>query len=102
VVEVVLADFEPIVLRDRLSLSTLKYMSDAPKRTDPLWLRVIVALVFSAVIGVLTLVMFGDILGPMSLPIAGGVTVVSTVLMATKAKRVGRIATWFMELLSGF
>lgn len=82
-------------------LRTLNGMGERPKRTDPLWLRVIVALLFSAVLGVLTLVMLGDLLGPISLAVAGGVTVVSTVLMATKAKRVGRIATWFMEILSG-
>ncbi len=59
------------------------------------------ALVLSAVLGVLVIVFAGDVLGPASLAVGAGVTVVSTVLMATKARRVGKIATWFMELLGG-
>jgi hypothetical protein len=76
-------------------------MGDAPKQTHPLWLRVIVALVFSSALGVLTLVLVGDLLGPAVFAVAGGVVLVSTVLMATKAKRIGNIAGWFMEILSG-
>ncbi|MCR9163798.1 MAG: hypothetical protein ACE37F_16245 [Nannocystaceae bacterium] len=76
-------------------------MGEAAKRTDPLWLRIVVALVFSCVLGVLTLMVLGDSLGELGFVVAGGVTLVSTVVMATKAKRIGKIATWFMEALSG-
>ncbi|MBV1857157.1 MAG: hypothetical protein KUG77_02010 [Nannocystaceae bacterium] len=72
------------------------------KRADPLWLRIMLALVLGCVLGLLTFVLIGDLIGPSSMILCGALTVVSTVLMAWKGRRVGTIATWFMELLSGF
>ncbi len=79
----------------------LRRMGEKTKRADPLWLRIIVALVLSCVFSLLAFVMVGDLLGPISMYLCGGLAIVSTVLMAWKGRRVGTIATWFMELLSG-
>ncbi len=76
-------------------------MGEKAKRADPLWLRIIVALVLSCVFSLLTLLIIGDVLGPISLVLCGGLAIVSTVLMAWKGRRVGMIATWFFEALSG-
>ncbi len=76
-------------------------MGEKAKRTDPLWLRVVVALVLSCVIALLTLLLLGDLIGPSALYLCGGLAVVSTVLMAWKGRRVGMIAAWFLEVLSG-
>ena len=76
-------------------------MGEKAKRADPLWLRIIVALVLSCVFSLLTLLMVGDVFGPISMYLCGALAIVSTVLMAWKGRRVGTIATWFMELLSG-
>ncbi len=72
-----------------------------PSRPDPLWLRIVVALFFSCILGVLTLLLIGDFVGPLSFVLCGAFTVASTVLMAWKARRVSKIATWFFEMLSG-
>ena len=76
-------------------------MSDTRKRTDPLWLRVIVAIVLSGVFWVLALMMIWDLLGVVSLYLCAGGAVLTTVLMAWKGRRVGQIATWFFEMLAG-
>lgn len=76
-------------------------MVEKPKRSDPLWLRILLSLVLSCVFSLLAFMMIGDALGPASLFLCGGVAIVSTVLMAWKGRRVGMIATWFLELLSG-
>jgi len=76
-------------------------MGEKAKRADPLWLRIIVAMVVSGVFSLLTFLLIGDIFGPSSMYLAGGLAIVMTVLMAWKGRRVGTIATWFMELLSG-
>lgn len=76
-------------------------MGETTKRADPLWLRIIVALVLSCVFSLLTLLIIGDVLGPISVVLCGGLAIVSTVLMAWKGRRVGMIATWFFEALSG-
>lgn len=74
---------------------------EKPKRSDPLWLRILLSLVLSCVLSVLVLMAIGDLLGPSSLFICGALALVSTVLMAWKGRRVGKIATWFFELLAG-
>jgi hypothetical protein len=76
-------------------------MEDKPKRSDPLWLRIVVALLFSCIFSVVVLLMVGDIFGPVSFVLCGGLALVSTVLMAWKARRVSKIASWFFEALSG-
>lgn len=76
-------------------------MADKPKRSDPLWLRILVSLVLSCVLAILALVMIGDLIGPASLFVCGGIAIVSTVMMAWKGRRVGKIASWFFEALSG-
>lgn len=76
-------------------------MSNAAKRTDPLWLRAIVSLVVSCVLWLLAFLMLGDLIGPASIYVCAGGAVVSAVLMTWKGQRVGKIATWFFEALSG-
>ncbi len=76
-------------------------MSDAAKRTDPLWLRALLSLVLSCVFWLLAFIMFGDLLGMASIYICAGGALVSAVLMTWKGRRVGKIATWFFEALSG-
>ncbi len=80
---------------------TIALVAEKPKRTDPLWLRVLVSLVLSSVLAVIVLATIGDLLGPASLFVCGGIALVSTVMMAWKGRRVGKIATWFFEALSG-
>ena len=75
-------------------------MSEHAKRSDPLWLRIIVAMVLGSVLSLLTFLMIGDLFGPSSMYLCGALAVVSTALMAWKGRRVGTIATWFMEALS--
>ena len=76
-------------------------MGNSAKRKDPLWLRLVIAFVLSAALGLLALLFTLDALGGAALPVAGGITLVCTVLMAAKAKRIGQIASWFFDLLSG-
>ncbi|MGH1343663.1 MAG: hypothetical protein ACRBN8_19045 [Nannocystales bacterium] len=76
-------------------------MGEKAKRADPLWLRIIVALVLGCALSLLTFITLGDLIGPASIYLCGALAVISTVLMAWKGRRIGMIATWFMELLGG-
>ncbi len=76
-------------------------MVGKPERSDPLWLRILVSLVLSCVFSLIAFLLIGDVFGPASMYVCGGVALVATVLMAWKGRRVGTIATWFVELLSG-
>ncbi len=76
-------------------------MAAQAERSDPLWLRVVVALLLSCTFSALVLLMMGDLLGRFSLVLCGGLALVSTVVMAWKGKRVSKIATWFFEAVSG-
>jgi len=70
-------------------------------RTDPLWLRAVLSVVLSGVFWLITYLFLADLLGPVSLYLCAGLAIVTAVLMAWKGRRVGSIATWFVELLSG-
>lgn len=76
-------------------------MVEKPKRPDPLWLRILVSLVLSSVFSGVVFLSVGDLLGTSAIFICGGLALASTVLMAWKGRRVGKIATWFFELLAG-
>ena len=75
-------------------------LADSQARTDPLWLRVLVAALVSLVLAALLVLFAGEVLGVAALPVGAGVAVLSTVWMAARAKRIGRIASWLVEILS--
>lgn len=75
-------------------------MSDEPRK-HPLWLRLLIAIPMGAIFGVLVVLALAEYLGIYTPWVAGGIALLTTVVLARESGRIGKLVTNFLELLSG-